>query len=116
VQDALKERSQRIYKEYGNVMLDTEGMSKVRRLPSTPEHTPEHALLACCTVTASVAPGSACSASSIQFMDVRGCAHGMYVTRHICRGAWRGRQRAERSSPSCCTYGLKWLYTRKSHD
>ena len=35
VQDALKERSQRIYKEYGNVMLDTEGMSKVRRLPST---------------------------------------------------------------------------------
>ncbi len=40
MQDALKERSQRIYKEYGNVMLDTEGMSKVRRLPSTPEHSP----------------------------------------------------------------------------
>ena len=35
VQDALKERSQRIYKEYGNVMLDTEGMSKVRCLPSS---------------------------------------------------------------------------------
>ena len=33
MQDALKERSQRIYKEYGNVMLDTEGMSKVCRLP-----------------------------------------------------------------------------------
>lgn len=30
VEEALKERSQRIYKEYGNVMLDTEGMTKVR--------------------------------------------------------------------------------------
>jgi hypothetical protein len=29
VEEALKERSQRIYKEYGNVMLDTEGMTKV---------------------------------------------------------------------------------------
>lgn len=30
VQEALKERAQRIYKEYGNVMLNTEGMTKVR--------------------------------------------------------------------------------------
>ena len=33
VEEALKERSQRIYKEYGNVMLDTEGMTKVCCLP-----------------------------------------------------------------------------------
>lgn len=30
VADAIKERSERIYKKYGNVMLETEGMTKVR--------------------------------------------------------------------------------------
>lgn len=31
VGEALKERAERIYKDYGNVMLETEGMTKVRR-------------------------------------------------------------------------------------
>lgn len=34
VADALKERSDRIYKKYGSVMLDTDGMTKaISRLP-----------------------------------------------------------------------------------
>lgn len=32
VADALKERSERIYKKYGSVMLDTDGMTKALSL------------------------------------------------------------------------------------
>ncbi len=40
VGEALKERAERIYKDYGNVMLETEGMTKVRRLIFLMKHTP----------------------------------------------------------------------------